>query len=119
MNIFTIFFLQNFSKIFSKTHQIVSFLKIFSGEHAPEPPYQTRGFATRCMARSAMQIPPLLQKYFEPPPRNEILDTPLVELLILSLPVQLCEFVIMDRYCIVVALSISLELKVDSVALLS
>ena len=54
-----------------------------------------------------------------PPPRNEILDTPLVELLILSLPVQLCEFVIMDRYCIVVALSISLELKVDSVALLS
>ena len=70
--------------------------------------------------RSAMQIPPLLQKYFEPPPpRNEILDTPLVELLILSLPVQLCEFVIMDRYCIVVALSISLELKVDSVALLS
>ena len=32
------FFLQNFSKIFSKTHQIASFLKIFSGEHAPEPP---------------------------------------------------------------------------------
>ena len=25
----------------------------------------------------AMQIPPLFQKYFEPPPRNEILDTPL------------------------------------------
>ena len=39
MNIFTIFFLQNFSKIFSKTHQIAPFLKIVSGEHAPEPPF--------------------------------------------------------------------------------
>ena len=38
MNIFTIFILQNFSKIFSNTHQIAPFLKIFSGEHAPEPP---------------------------------------------------------------------------------
>ena len=63
MNNFTIFFLQNFSKIFSKTHQIAPFLKIFSREHAPEPPKQTR-----CMALRAMQIPPLLQKYFEPPP---------------------------------------------------
>ena len=31
-------FFFNFSKIFSKTHQIASFKKIFSGEHAPEPP---------------------------------------------------------------------------------
>ena len=31
MNIFTIIFLQNVSKIFSKTHQIAPFLKIFSG----------------------------------------------------------------------------------------
>ena len=30
------FFLQNFSKIFSKTHQIAQILKNFSGEHAPE-----------------------------------------------------------------------------------
>ena len=29
MNIFTIFTLQNFSKIFSKTHQIAPFFKIF------------------------------------------------------------------------------------------
>ena len=36
MNIFTIFFLPNFSKIFSKTHQIAPFFKIFSGELAPE-----------------------------------------------------------------------------------
>ena len=48
MNIFTIFCLQNCSKIYSKTHQIARFLNIFSGEHAPEPP--------------------LLQKLFEPPP---------------------------------------------------
>ena len=33
MNIFTIFILTNFNKIFSKTHQIASFLK-----NAPEPP---------------------------------------------------------------------------------
>ena len=38
MNIFTNFFLQNFSKVFSKTHQIAQIKKIFSGEHAPEPP---------------------------------------------------------------------------------
>ena len=30
------------------------------------------------MTLRAMQIPPLLQKYFEPP-RNEILDTPLIK----------------------------------------
>ena len=34
-------------------HQIVPFFKIFSGEHAPQPPYQTRDFATRCMAQIA------------------------------------------------------------------
>ena len=32
------FFLQNFSKILSKTHQIAPFLKIFSGEHASKSP---------------------------------------------------------------------------------
>ena len=35
MNIFTVFILQNFSKIFSKTHHIAPFLKIFSGEDVP------------------------------------------------------------------------------------
>ena len=38
INIFANFFLQNCSKIYSKTHQIAPFFKIFSGEHAPEPP---------------------------------------------------------------------------------
>ena len=33
-------------------------------EHAPETPWQTRGFTTRCMAICAMQIPPLFQEYF-------------------------------------------------------
>ena len=55
MNIFTIIFLQNFSKLFSKTHQIAPFLKIFSEEHAPEPPSK----------RVALS---LLRKYFEPAP---------------------------------------------------
>ena len=38
MNIFTNFVGQNFSKIYSKTHQIAQFFKFFSGEHAPDPP---------------------------------------------------------------------------------
>ena len=42
MNMFTIFFKQNFSKILSKTHQIASFLKHLSGEHAPEPRSNTK-----------------------------------------------------------------------------
>ena len=52
MNIVTIICLQNFRKIFSKTHQIAPFLKIFSGSMPPNPPNK----------RVAMQIPPLLQK---------------------------------------------------------
>ena len=64
MNIFTIFFLQNFSKIFSKMHQIAPFLKIFSERMPPNLP-----------SKSAWRIPPLFQKYFEPP-RIKILDTP-------------------------------------------
>ena len=35
MNIFTIFFWQNCSKIYSKTHKIAPFLKKITGEHAP------------------------------------------------------------------------------------
>ena len=62
MNIFTISYLQNFSNIFSKTHQITLFFKIFSGKHAcPRTPLANAW-------RRAMQIPPLFQKYFEPPP---------------------------------------------------
>ena len=38
MNIFTILFLQNFSKIFSKTHQIAPFLKNFLGGTCPRTP---------------------------------------------------------------------------------
>ena len=53
MKIFTIFLDKILAKIFSKTHQIVPFFKIFSGEHAPQPLYQTRDFVTRCMAQIA------------------------------------------------------------------
>ena len=38
MNIFGIYLSQNFSKIYSKTHQIAPFIKKNSGEHAPKPP---------------------------------------------------------------------------------
>ena len=62
--------------MFSKTQQIAPFLKNFSGEHAPEPP--SKRVATRCMALRAMQIPTLFKKKLNPPPWNEILDTPLL-----------------------------------------
>ena len=68
MNIFTVIFFLNFSKIFSKTHQIAPFFKIFSGEHAPEPP--SKRVASPC------KYPPFYKKNLNPP-RNEILDTPL------------------------------------------
>ena len=38
MNIFYNFFLQNFSKIFSKTHQIAPFKKNFLGGAYPQTP---------------------------------------------------------------------------------
>ena len=55
MPIFTIF-LQNFSKIFSKTHH---FLKNFLGGACLRTPLANA---------SLRQIPPLFHKYFEPPP---------------------------------------------------
>ena len=38
MVIFEIFQRQNVIKIYTKTHQITPFKKIFSGGHAPKPP---------------------------------------------------------------------------------
>ena len=67
MNIFTIFFYQILAKYSPKHTKLHHLKKIFRGIIPPNPPNHR-----------AMQIPPLLQKYFEPPPpKNEILDTPL------------------------------------------
>ena len=68
MNIFTIFFLPNFSKIFSKTHQIAPFLKNFSGGMPPNPPNKR--------AAAPCKYPHFFKNILNPP-RNEILDTPL------------------------------------------
>ena len=65
MNIFTIIFLQNFSKIFSKLHHLK---KISRGSMPPNPPNK-RVASLHGMALRAMQIPPLLQKKFEPSPK--------------------------------------------------
>ena len=63
MNIFTIFFLQNCSKIHSRTHQIAQFKKKISREHAPKPPsIQVASPRTLCMAQNAMQIGSLFHK---------------------------------------------------------
>ena len=73
MNIFPFFFTQ-FKQNILQNAPNCTFLKFFFGEHAPEVP----NHPSKCVAS---QIPPLLQKYFEPPPppppRNEILDAPL------------------------------------------
>ena len=37
MVIFEIFYWQNLIQIYTKTHQIAPFKKMFSGGHAPEP----------------------------------------------------------------------------------
>ena len=66
MNIFTIIFLIKFLAKYSPKRTILK--NFLGGSMPPNPPNKTRGFATRCMALRAMQIPPLLQKYFEPPP---------------------------------------------------
>ena len=42
-------------------HQIAPFKKKFSREHAPE----------LTPLANAIQTPPLFQKHFDPPPRNE------------------------------------------------
>ena len=75
MNIFTIFFLPNFSKIFSKTQQIAPFLKEILGGAYPRTPLINACFATRCMALAPCKHPYFYKNILNP--RNEILDTPL------------------------------------------
>ena len=66
MNIFAIFTSQNFSKIFSKTHQIASFKKKFLNEHAPKPPPLSKHVASlRAAWRKYLTFQ---RKYFAPPP---------------------------------------------------
>ena len=50
-------------KIHSRTHQIASFKKNFSGEHAPEPPNNAHGFAT-------CKFPNLKKIFLAPPPKS-------------------------------------------------
>ena len=69
MNIFTILILQNFNKIFSKTHQIAPFFKFSRGSIPLDP--------LACNTIHNHANTPTFPKYFEPPPRNKILDTPL------------------------------------------
>ena len=61
------YFYHFFHKIFSKSHH----LKKIIGGACPQTPLANA-------RQSAMQITPRFQKYFDPPPRNEILDTPLL-----------------------------------------
>ena len=76
MNIFTIFFLPNFSKIFSKTHQIALFLKKFRRSMPPNPPSK-RVALPRAAWRFAPCKYPHFSKNILNPLRNKILDTPL------------------------------------------
>ena len=61
MNIFTILFLQNFNKIFSKTHQIAPFFFYFLGGAYPRTPLA-------CNTIHNHANTPTFPKYFKPPP---------------------------------------------------
>ena len=63
MNIFA-FFLQNFSKIFSKTHQIAPLKKNFLSEHTPVSP--SKHVASPC------KYPHFYTNILTPPPPPEI-----------------------------------------------
>ena len=56
---------QNLIKIHPKTHEM-AVLKKFLGEHAPEPPSNTHGFAMRSMSLCDMQIPKSGKKILGP-----------------------------------------------------
>ena len=73
MTILNYFFDKILAKYSLKRTKLHHFFKFSWGSMPPNPPSK----ATRCMALCAMPIPPLFQKNFEPP-RNEILDTPLL-----------------------------------------
>ena len=60
INIFTILFLQNFNKIFSKTPQIAPFFKFSLGSIPPDP--------LACNTIHNHANTPTFLKYFEPPP---------------------------------------------------
>ena len=61
MNIFTILFLQNFNKIFFKTHQIAPFFFNFLGGTYPRTPIA-------CNTTHNHANTPTFPEYFEPPP---------------------------------------------------
>ena len=68
MNIFANFTSQNFSKIFSKTHQIASFLKNFLNEHAPKPPPLSKYMYVASLRAAWRKYLTFQRKYFAPPP---------------------------------------------------
>ena len=83
MIIFTYFFLLNFSKIFSKTHKIAPFFFNFLGVACPQTPlanawlgHALHGAKYPHFSKNILNHPP--------PPRNEILDTPLARYEIIS-----------------------------------
>ena len=59
MNIFRIYLSQNCIKIYNKTHQIASFKKLFSGDHAPEIPYQVSRHANLHKLKKMLGFHPL------------------------------------------------------------
>ena len=61
----------------SKTHQIAPFLKIFSGEHASEPPSKRVASPRAAWRFAPCKYPHFYKQKFEPP-QNKILDTPMI-----------------------------------------
>ena len=63
-----LFEVKNLIQIYTKTHQIAPFLKIFSGGMPPNPPSRAHGCAMRSISFRDMQISKSQKKILAPPP---------------------------------------------------
>ena len=73
MNIFTIFFGQNCSKIYSKTHQGALFLIFFGGgAHAPDPPLANAWLGHAQHGAKPCKYPYFLKLILPPPPHPKM-----------------------------------------------
>ena len=72
MELLKFFKVKNLIQIYTKTHQIAPFLKIFSGGGGmpPNPPNKAHGFAMHSMSLCDMQISKSPKKFLGPPLPN-------------------------------------------------
>ena len=72
------FFHKILAKYSTKRTKLHHFLKFSRGSMPPNPPNKRVALPRAAWRFAPCKYPHFYKKYFEPPPRNEILDTPLV-----------------------------------------